>query len=128
MSISVDELAAAVMKELETYSQEAELATRRVVKDVAEECRQDILNGAPSKSGKYKRSWKKKLAYSSATQERYLVYSSRYQLTHLLEYGHEKWLWGEYTAEKVQGKPHIRPAEARAEEKLISAIKKELST
>lgn len=132
MSISVDELAAAVMKELETYSQEAELATRRVVKDVAEECRQNIMNGAPSgsgeNSGKYKRSWKKKLAYSSATQERYVIYSSRYQLTHLLEHGHEKWLWGEYTAETVKGKPHIRPAEARAEEKLISAIKKELST
>lgn len=127
MKVSIDGLADAIAKELNAYDAEVTVATKRAVENVAEQCRKDIQSNAPQRSGKYAKSWKKKLAYSSAKENRYVVYSTRYQLTHLLEYGHEKWIYGYYTGGRVSAKPHIRPAEERAEANLITTIKRELS-
>lgn len=127
MSIKIDDLASAVMKELEKYEVQATAATKRAVEKTAEECRQDISNNATVfKGSKYAKSWRKKLSYYSAKENRYTVYSTKYQLTHLLEYGHEKWLWGTYTGGHVDARPHIRPAEEKAEQRLISEIKRTL--
>lgn len=128
MKVSIDGLADAIAKELNAYEGEVVVATKRAVEKVAEECRQDISNNASVFNGsKYAKSWKKKLVYSSAKENRYTVYSTRYQLTHLLEYGHEKWTWGYYTGGTVPGRPHIRPAEAKAEVNLVNQIKRNLS-
>jgi len=127
MSIKIDDLASAVMKELENYEAQATAATKRAVEKTAEECRQDISNNATVfKGSKYAGSWRKKLSYYSAKENRYTIYSTKYQLTHLLEYGHEKWLWGTYSGSRVDARPHIRPAEERAEQRLISEIKRTL--
>lgn len=128
MKVSIDGLADAIAKELNAYDAEVTVATKRAVEKVAEQCRQDISNNATVFNGsKYAKSWKKKLSYFSAKENRYTIYSTRYQLTHLLEYGHEKWVWGYYTGGTVHGKPHIRPAEEKAEANLITTIKRELS-
>jgi len=127
MSISVDNLAAKVMEALNDYDRQVIVATKNAVEKVAEECRKDISDNAPRDSGKYAKSWKKKRSYYSARETRYTIYSTRYQLTHLLEYGHEKWAWGYYTGGRVPAKPHIRPAEERAEASLEQKIKKELT-
>ena len=127
MNVKIDELADAITTALAEYDAEVTVATKKAVEETAEECRQEIANNAPKHSGKYAKSWRKKLSYYSARDSRYTVYSTRYQLTHLLEYGHEKWVWGYYTGERVDAKPHIRPAEEHASETLIKKIKKELS-
>lgn len=131
MKVSIDGLADAIIKELNQYEGEVIVETKRAVEKTAEQCRKDIMNNASSIGGTYAKSWKKKLVYSSAKENRYTVYSTKYQLTHLLEYGHEKWLWGYYTGSKVgpaaNGGPHIRPAEAKAETNLINELKRKLS-
>lgn len=128
MNVTIDGLADAISNILTEYSEEVNAATKRAVETVAEECRKDISNNATVFHGsKYAKSWRKKLSYGSAKESRYTVYSTKYQLTHLLEYGHEKWLWGHYTGEFVNGKAHIRPAELRAEENLVQTIKRNLS-
>ena len=127
MNISIDDLASAVIKELEAYDAQVTVATKKAVEKVAESCRKDIELHAPQNTGKYKNSWKKKLSYYSANEARYTVYSSRYQLTHLLEYGHAKWVYGYYTGGRVSAKPHIRPAESRAERQLVEEIKRNIS-
>lgn len=127
MKVSIDGLADAIIKELNQYEGQVVVETKRAVEKVAEECRKDISNNASVFNGsKYAKSWKKKLVYSSAKENRYSVYSTRYQLTHLLEYGHEKWIYGYYTGGRVSGRPHIRPAEARAEANLINELKRKL--
>lgn len=126
MNVSIGNLADAIMKELKAYEADAVRATKAAVEKVSEECRQDIMKAAPKDSGKYARSWRKKLAFSSAKENRYVIYSTRYQLTHLLEYGHAKWIYGYYTGGRVSAKPHIRPAETKAEENLLRELRKEL--
>lgn len=127
MKVSIDGLADAIMKELNAYEGEVVVATKRAVEKTAEECRQDISKNAPERTGKYAKSWEKKLAFSSAKENRYTIYSTNYQLTHLLEYGHKKWVWGHYTGGQVPAKPHIRPAQEQAEKNLVAEIKRNLS-
>lgn len=126
MSIKIDDLAKAVMDELQTYEASATAAAKDAVRKVAKDCRTNISNSAPKESGKYSKSWRTKEEYNSATELRIRVYSTKYQLTHLLEYGHDKWLWGHYTGGRVDPKPHIRPAERRAEEDLMRELKRGL--
>lgn len=126
MNVTVDGLADAVIKTLGEYEAQTVAQTRRAVEKTAEQCRKDIMQGAPKDSGKYQKSWRKKLSFMNAKESRYTVYSTRYQLTHLLEYGHEKWIYGTYTGGTVSGKPHIRPAEMKAETNLINELKRTL--
>lgn len=130
MNVSIDNLADAIMNELETYSNEVAVASKKAVEQTAKECKEDISQHAPhskgKNGGKYAGSWRTKQAYLSSTESRITVYSTRYQLTHLLEYGHEKWLWGNYTGQRVKAIPHIRPAEERAEQRLVERIKRAL--
>lgn len=123
MNVSIDNMADAIMKELNAWEGEVVVATKRAVEKTAEQCRQDIMANAPG-DGKYAKSWQKKLSYSSAKENRYTVYSTKYQLTHLLEYGHAKWIYGYYTGGRVKAFPHIRPAEAAAEQNLISELRR----
>lgn len=123
MKVTIDNMADAIMKELNAWEGEVVVATKRAVEKTAEQCRQDIMANAPG-DGKYAKSWKKKLSYSSAKENRYTVYSTKYQLTHLLEYGHAKWIYGYYTGGRVKAFPHIRPAEAAAEQNLISELRR----
>lgn len=125
MIVSIDNMADAIMKELNAWEGEIVVKTKRAVEKTAEQCRQDIMANAPG-DGKYAKSWKKRLSYSSAKENRYTVYSTKYQLTHLLEYGHAKWIYGYYTGGRVKAFPHIRPAEIKAEQNLINALRREI--
>ncbi len=122
MSVKIDDLAEAVMKELNAYSDEVSEALRESVKEVSKETAAEIREASPKSSGKYKKGWKSKVAHESRTDIRTTVYNSaKPQLTHLLEYGHAKRGGG-----RVEGKPHIRPAEEKLEAKLEGKIKVKL--
>lgn len=127
MNVSINGLADAVTQVLEDFEAQVTVATKQAVEEVAESCRKDITENARMFGSNYANSWKKKQVYSSAKENRFTIYSKKYQLTHLLEYGHKKWLWGYYTGGRVEGKPHIRPAEEKAAKDLVNAIKRKLS-
>lgn len=117
--VDVDGLADAIIQELLAYSEEVTEQLKEEVKTVAKECAKDIKNNAPEDTGDYKKGWKAKLAYENSNDIRMVVYNSKKpQIAHLLEYGHAKVGGG-----RVEGKAHIRPAEERAEKKLMGKVK-----
>lgn len=119
MAIRPDELAIAITAELSAYEQEVTDQIKEDVKQVAAECVKEIKAKAPRKTGKYRRGWKSKVAFESPTDIRVEVYNStKPQLTHLLEFGHAKVNGG-----RVEGFPHIYPAEQAARKKLESKAK-----
>ncbi len=119
MSVKVENLAEAIMDELKAYSDEVSEALKKSVKEVSKETAAEIRENAPKGSGKYRKGWKSKVAYESPTDIRTVVYNStKPQLAHLLEYGHAKSGGG-----RVEGNPHIRPADERLEGKLEGKVK-----
>ena len=55
--VSVDEMADAIMEELTKYSDLASDELKAAVKSTAQSVRKDIQASAPSRTGKYKKSW-----------------------------------------------------------------------
>lgn len=122
MRVGVNELAGAIAKELEEYSQEVTENLKEEVVDAAKECVQILKEKSPEDTGAYKKGWKAKVEYESEEDIRVRVYNSKKpQLTQLLERGHA----GKDGTAKGSAKPypHIQPAEKAASEKLLKKVK-----
>lgn len=118
-NIKIDDLSSTIAKELTEYSQEVTDGIKAEVKTVAKECKNEIQQNSPVDTGSYRKGWQIKTAYESSNDLRVVIRNrTDYQLTHLLEYGHAKVNGG-----RVNGKPHIRPAEEHAEQKLMKKVK-----
>lgn len=120
---SVDNFADEVMKNLHEYAELADTAMKKAVRKTATSVRKEISANAPKRTGKYAKSWAtKKTKENSHSLEMTVHSKDRYQIAHLLEKGHAKRGGG-----RVEGKPHIVPAEENGADLLESLIKKELS-
>lgn len=121
-TVKINEMADMIMKGLTEY---AELATddmKKAVRDASTTVRKEIKTNAPTDTGKYSKSWTvKKVNETSHTLTMVAHSKDRYQLAHLLEYGHAKRGGG-----RVSGKPHIAPAEQIGIEQLEDSIEKTL--
>lgn len=120
--VSVDGMADAIMEELTKYSELAADELKAAVKETAQSVRKDIQASAPSRTGKYKKSWSVKTMKESSETIDLVVHSKkRYQIAHLLEHGHAKRGGG-----RVAARPHIAPAEQAGNEKLVKTIEQKL--
>ena len=120
--VSVDGMADAIMEELTKYSDLAADELKSAVKSTAQSVRKDIQASAPSRTGKYKKSWSVQNVKETSESIDLVVHSrDRYQLAHLLEHGHAKRGGG-----RVAGRPHIAPAEQAGNEKLVKTIEQKL--
>ena len=121
--IPISQLSAAVMEELEEYADLAAEDMKSAVKKAAATVRKDIEAGAPRNTGDYAKSWAVKTTKESSTALQVTVYSrNRYQIAHLLEYGHAKRGGG-----RVAAKPHIAAAEEVGIEQLEREIERSLT-
>ena len=122
-TVSIEDLADAVMKELTEYNRLAEETMKQAVTKAGQTVRKEIQAGAPVKSGKYTKSWRTKKTKESSRALEVTVYSpSRYMLAHLLEHGHAKRGGG-----RTRAFPHIAPAEEAGEKQLEQDIIRGLS-
>ncbi|WP_027107140.1 HK97 gp10 family phage protein [Ligilactobacillus ceti] len=119
---NINDLAKAVMSELENYKNKTTENIKKTVIEISDETRKDIKANAPKKTGKYAKGWKKKIVKETGDSIAVTVYTpSGYRLSHLLEYGHAKRNGG-----RVKAMPHIKPAEEEAIKKLEKEIIKNL--
>lgn len=120
---SIDDMGNVIKKSLEEYVELTAAEVKKVVTEVSESTKNQIIDKAPVRTGKYKKSWKNTKVEESASSLVMSVHSEgRYRLTHLLENGHAKRGGG-----RVKAYVHIAPAETNAEKELLSAIERRIS-
>ncbi len=120
--VNVDQLASAVMKELENYADTTTDGVKAAVKKAADTVKKEISANAPSRTGKYAKSWATKTTQESSHTLEITVHSrNRYQLAHLLEHGHAKRGGG-----RVAARPHIAAAEEHGIEELEREIERSI--
>lgn len=116
--VKIDSLSPEVMKELEKYADVTTEKVKKAVLNAGKTVRDEIKASAPSDTGKYSKSWTVKTVRETSSSLELVVHSrNRYQLTHLLEFGHAKRGGG-----RVSTRPHI----ANAEEKAIKTFEEEI--
>jgi hypothetical protein len=125
--VKVNDFDGAVTSILKEWSSDVLEQTNEAVRDVATEARNELKveGDFQNRSGKYRKGWR-----VTFTELRYgleaTVHNKVYQLTHLLESGHAKWLWGRDTGETVKAYPHIEKVNEEAQRKLEEEIKRRL--
>ncbi|WP_203264723.1 HK97 gp10 family phage protein [Streptococcus uberis] len=120
--VSIDQMASAIMDGLKEYADLATDDLKAAVKKTGNEVRKQIQSTAPKASGKYNKSWSVKTTKESSNGMEVTVYSrNRYQLAHLLEFGHAKRGGG-----RVAARPHIAAAEQAGIESFEQAIERSL--
>lgn len=116
--IKIDRLAAVVMESLQEYADLATEDLKAAVKRAGDSAQKDVQAGAPTDTGAYEKSWAVKTTRETANALEVTVYSrNRYQLAHLLEFGHAKRGGG-----RTRAFPHIAPAEQRVAEILVREV------
>jgi hypothetical protein len=108
--IKVGQLAAEIQKNLSIYSKEVTEQINDSVGKVAKKSVKELKNTSPKETGKYSKGWTSKKEVGSFGSQVYVVHNKkRYQLAHLLEFGHAKRGGG-----RTAGRPHIKPVEDKA--------------
>ena len=112
------------MKITSDYADEVEDQTEKAVTKTAFEAEKKlhVAGSFQNGSGKYRKGWTvtfNKLRYGLEA----VVHNKDYQLTHLLESGHSKWLWGRKGSGDVQAFPHIEAVNEEAQKMLEEELR-----
>ena len=114
----IDQMSHVIMEGLQEYADLATEDMKAAVKKAGNKAKSDVQAGAPVMTGKYKKSWAVKTTKENANAMEVTVHSrNRYQLAHLLEFGHAKRGGG-----RTRAFPHIAPAEEAAAELLVREV------
>lgn len=116
--VSIGSLSKEVIRELKTYAKVTTGKVKEAVKNAGRTAKEEINMTAPKRTGAYAKSWAVKTLSETGSRLVLVVHSrNKYQLTHLLEYGHAKRGGG-----RVEARVHI----AEAESKAVRSFEKEI--
>ena len=125
--VNLNNFASEVTKITKEYADEVTDKTEAAIIKTAFEAERELhVAGSFGGTGKYKRGWTvtfNKLRYGLEA----VVHNKLFMLTHLLESGHSKWLWGRPTNEEVRAFPHIENVNEEAQKMLEEEIRKGLA-
>lgn len=126
VTIQPEQLVDTVQKMMADFA----LATGEVVdnaaKAAAEHAAETLQATSPSLTGDYAKGWAVKVESKAGNggHAKVTVYNrTDSRLTHLLEDGHAKVVWGHRTGDRVNPKVHIKPVEAAANAEFLSRVK-----
>ena len=117
----VSELADLIAQELEGFYEETDANMQHLIDDVTNEALAELQNNPniPKRSGQYKKGFYKKTLAKGKGYKRNAIGNKKYQLTHLLEYGHIT-----RNGKRAKAFPHWKQAEELIEKRMREAIKK----
>ena len=125
--VNVNDVTGEITKIYQSYTDEVMQSVNEAVREVATESRDQlkVAGDFQDRTGKYRKGWR-----ITFNEMRYgleaVIHNKLYPLTHLLESGHAKFLWGRDTGETVRAFPHIEQvnneAQRRLEEEIIRRI------
>lgn len=82
LRIKPEQLAAAIRKELESYSKAATEETKELIRETAKICKEEIQSASPVRTGKYRKGWSIKPLWEDNDSLREIVRNrSAWQLT-----------------------------------------------
>lgn len=126
-AIKPDDLAAAITEILADYrdvvNKDVENVTKAMGAATRERVKQESKDKNLVRTGRYLKSWRVKVkTKGDKTEATIYATAPRYRLTHLLEYGHATANGG-----RVNGQPHIGPAEQWAVSEYERALKEAIN-
>lgn len=118
--VNIGNFSAEIMRQLNEYKDLTTDGVKSAVKKAGTTVRKEIKANAPSKTGAYAKSWAVKTTRETSHSLEVTVHSrNRYQLAHLLEFGHAKRGGG-----RVAPRPHIAAAEEAGVKELEEEIER----
>lgn len=122
VNCSIEGLANAIMDGLKEYADLASEDVKNAVRKAGKTVKNEISANAPKRTGAYSKSWTVKSTKETSESLELVVYSkNKYQLAHLLEFGHAKRGGG-----RTKAYAHIAPAEEAGVKELEENIKRAL--
>ena len=112
---------------LQTIPHTVETAVDEASDKVAKEAVKKLKATSPVGHGKKKGAYRKGWSVKKEKTGKRTVYNKQYMLTHLLEYGHVKVLFGKATGGFVAGKPHIKQVEKWVQEEFPEQVETMIS-
>lgn len=102
---------------LAQYTKDIDSRMDKVLKTTAKEAKEKLRDNSPSNTGDYEKGW-------SVKQEKgkYIVHNkTNYQLTHLLENGHDVVAYGQKVGH-ASAHPHIKDVESWVQEEVMKRL------
>ena len=123
MKVSLDSLDEEIKKALEDYNVEVVRVTNESIKEAAKEAAKTLKNGGPYKNrtGAYAKGWTARQRKKKKSVVQILYNKDHFQLTHLLEYGHQSRNGG-----RAKAFSHIAPLNDQIGEIVASKIESKL--
>lgn len=127
MIASVDNLSEEIERMLQDFNMQAIEAANNSIEETAEEAAEMLRKGGPyrERTGKYTRDWtagQREKRKSIVEINGYTVYNKKnYQLTHLLEYGHQSRNGG-----RVKAFSHIAPVNEQVGQMVANKLERKL--